>query len=53
MFMAKKTYETAIVECSSSTELQELTITQNGTYTAPDGVGYSPISVNVPSKDTL
>lgn len=29
----KKTYETTIVECGSSTELQELTITENGTYT--------------------
>lgn len=47
----KKTYETTIVECGSSTELQELTITQNGTYTAPEGVGYSPVSVNVPSKE--
>lgn len=47
----KKTYETTIVECGSSTELQELTITQNGTYTAPDDVGYSPVSVNVPSKE--
>lgn len=44
----KKTYETTIVECSSSTELQELTITENGTYTAPEGAGYSPVKVNVP-----
>lgn len=43
----KKTYETTIVDCSSSTELQELTITENGIYTAPDGVGYSPVNVNV------
>lgn len=28
--------------------IQELTITENGTYTAPDGVdGYSPVTVNV------
>ena len=28
--------------------IRELTITENGTYTAPDGVdGYSPVSVNV------
>lgn len=29
--------------------IEELNITENGTYTAPDGVdGYSPINVNVP-----
>lgn len=27
---------------------EPITITQNGTYTAPDGVGYSPVSVSVP-----
>lgn len=47
----KKTYETTIAECGSSIELQELTITQNGTYTAPEDVGYSPVNVNVPSKE--
>ena len=44
----KKTYETTIVECSSSTELQELIITENGIYEAPIGIGYSPVKVNVP-----
>lgn len=44
----KKTYETTIVDCSSSIELQELTITENGTYEAPEGTGYSPVKVNVP-----
>lgn len=30
--------------------IEELTITENGTYTAPDGVdGYSPVTVNVPT----
>ena len=47
----KKTYETTIVECGSSIELQELTIIENGTYTAPEGTSYSPINVNVPSKE--
>lgn len=47
----KKTYETTIAECGSSIELQELTITQNGTYTAPEGTAYSPVNVNVPSKE--
>lgn len=32
--------------------IEPLTITENGTYTAPDGVdGYSPVSVNVPIPD--
>lgn len=43
----KKTYETTIAECGSSTELQELTITENGIYTAPEGTAYSPVNVNV------
>jgi hypothetical protein len=31
--------------------IEELTITNNGTYTAPDGVdGYNPIKVNVPQE---
>ena len=32
--------------------IEELTVTENGTYTAPTGVdGYSPIKVNVPIPD--
>lgn len=32
--------------------VEELTITENGTYAAPDGVdGYSPVTVNVPIPD--
>lgn len=32
--------------------IEELTITENGIYTAPDGVdGYSPVNVNVPIPD--
>jgi hypothetical protein len=32
--------------------IEPLAITENGTYTAPDGVdGYSPVSVNVPIPD--
>ena len=32
--------------------IDSLTITENGTYTAPDGVdGYSPVTVNVPIPD--
>ena len=28
-------------------DVQPLSVTQNGTYTAPDGVAYSPVTVNV------
>lgn len=32
--------------------IEELSVTENGTYTAPDGVdGYSPVVVNVPVPD--
>ena len=32
--------------------IEQLSITENGTYTAPEGVdGYSPITVNVPIPD--
>lgn len=32
--------------------IEALTVTENGTYTAPDGVdGYSPVTVNVPVPD--
>lgn len=31
-------------------ETESLTITENGTYTAPEGKAYSPIIVNVPSS---
>ena len=32
--------------------VQPLEVTENGTYTAPDGVdGYSPVSVNVPTPE--
>ena len=44
-------YATAIDNIQSGSTNEPITITQNGTYTAPDGVGYSPINVNVPSKE--
>ena len=44
-------YATAIDNIQSGSANEPITITQNGTYTAPDGVGYSPINVNVPSKE--
>lgn len=30
-------------------DIQELNITENGTYTAPAGVAYNPVNVNVPN----
>lgn len=36
-------------ECHS-TVIEELTITENGTYTAPDGMGYSPVTVDVAAE---
>lgn len=33
------------------TETESLTITENGTYTAPDGKAYSPIIVDVPETE--
>lgn len=44
-------YATAIENIQSGSANEPITITQNGTYTAPDGVGYSPVNVNVPSKE--
>ena len=44
-------YVTAIDNIQSGSANEPITITQNGTYTAPEGVGYSPINVNVPSKE--
>ena len=44
-------YATAIDNIQSGSTNEPITITQNGTYTAPEGVGYSPINVNVPSKE--
>ena len=41
-------YATAIDNIQSGSTNESITITQNGTYTAPDGVGYSPITVNIP-----
>ena len=44
-------YATAIDNIQSGSTNEPITITENGTYTAPDGVGYSPVNVNVPSKE--
>ncbi len=34
------------------TEIEELNVTANGTYTAPSGKAYSPVTVNVPNPST-
>lgn len=39
---------TRIAAISGGAEVTELSITSNGTYTAPEGIGYSPVIVNVP-----
>ena len=40
---------TEIQSITTAGEIQELNITSNGTYNAPDGVGgYNPVTVNVP-----
>lgn len=39
---------TRITAIQSGAEVEALEITSNGTYTAPEGTGYSPITVNVP-----
>lgn len=38
----------AIESGGGGAEVTELSITSNGTYTAPEGIGYSPVIVNVP-----
>ena len=42
---------TAISGGGSEPVIEALSVTSNGTYTAPDGVdGYSPVTVNVPQS---
>lgn len=36
----------------SGVTVEPLSVTENGTYTAPEGKAYSPVTVNVPSSDT-
>lgn len=47
--------EIASISCGGATVIpiiESLSVTENGTYTAPDGVdGYSPVTVNVPIPD--
>ena len=37
----------------SSVTVEELSVTENGTYTAPTGKAYSPVTVNVSGEPTL
>lgn len=46
-----RVYQTA--SGAADIEIKPLTVTENGTYTAPDGEAYSPVVVNVPSSGTL
>lgn len=41
----------AAIESGGGAEITELSITTNGTYTAPNGAGYSPVIVNVPQDN--
>ena len=36
-----------ITDALKGVDVQELSVTQNGTYTAPEGKAYSPVKVNV------
>ena len=52
--MENKTFEQATSGGGGSgITVEPITITQNGTTTAPDGKAYSPITVNVPSVPLL
>lgn len=45
-------YQGTLSDTEKAAVIQALTITENGTYTAPSGVdGYSPITVNVASEE--
>lgn len=42
-----------IVEGGGDITTQALTVTENGTYTAPAGKAYSPVTVNVPQSEDV
>lgn len=47
-------YLLGLGDSSSAPVIESLTVTANGTYTAPEGVdGYSPVNVNVPNGDLV
>ena len=43
-------YATAIDNIQTGSKNEPITITENGTYTAPEGTGYSPVSVSVATQ---
>lgn len=43
-------YLAAIVEGGGGVEVESLSATENGTYTAEEGKAYSPVNVNVPNS---
>lgn len=45
-------YQGTLNAAEKEAVIQALTVTENGTYTPPDGVdGYAPVTVNVPSEE--
>ena len=48
-----KTFNAATSGGGSGITVEPITITQNGTTTAPSGNAYSPITVNVPKEVVL
>lgn len=44
---ATHTFGLSLVNAQNEITVEPLTVTENGTYTAPDGTAYSPVTVNV------
>lgn len=44
---------TVVARSGGSIDVQPLSVTSNGTYTAPDGVAYSPVNVSIPSQNII
>lgn len=47
------TYTVVAKSGGNSVDIQSLSITSNGTYTAPEGVAYNPVTVNIPSQNII
>lgn len=48
-FVRDSSKDLSIWEASGDVTVEPLTVTENGTYTAPSGKAYTPVTVNVPS----
>lgn len=48
-FVRESASDFTIWEASGDITVEPLSVTENGTYTAPSGKAYSPVNVNVPS----